>query len=253
MFAREGFNMDALETFARDRPAENRETLGIGRRRMNKRILSILAITFFGAPSLSAGQGLAVGARAGTLGFGGEAALDLSQNIVARGGIGSFFLDFDGDYDGVEYTVSPPSVTGTVGLDFYPSGRTFRLMAGVMFRSGGFDLESGDLSQAGNIEIGDHEYNDAGSLSGALDSRTAAPFLGIGFARHTRGGFGFFLDLGVGFVGEPDVSLTAHGPIASAPGIQEDLDKEIQNVRDDAGSYLRYWPILNMGVKIHVG
>ena len=229
------------------------KTLGIRWWQMNARTLSIVGIAVWAVPSLSAGQSLAVGGRAGTLGFGAEAALDLSEKVVARGGIGSFFMEFDGDLDEVEYTVSPPSMTGTLGLNFYPSGRTFRLMAGVLFRSGGFELKSGDLSQAGSIEIGDHEYNDAGTLSGALDSRSAAPFLGVGFGRHTRGGFGFFLDLGVGFVGEPDVSLTADGPIASAPGIQEDLDKEVQNVKDDAGFWLRTWPILNLGVKIPVG
>jgi hypothetical protein len=219
---------------------------------MNTRtLLTTAAAILF--PQTLLGQGLALGGRAGTLGFGAEGALELSDQIVARGGIGSFFFDFEGDYDGVEYTVTPPSFTGTLGLDFYPTGGSFRFMAGIMFRGGDFEMESGDLSQAGGIEIGDNEYDEPGTLSGTLATRSAAPFLGLGFGRHTTGGFGVFLDLGVAFVGKPDVELTAQGPIASVPGFQEDLEKEVQNLEDDAAPYLRYWPVLNLGVKIPLG
>jgi hypothetical protein len=49
------------------------------------------------------------------------------------------------------------------------------------------------------------------------------------------------------------VTLEAKGPLASVPGVQQDLDLEAQNIEDDAGQYLKYWPILNLGVKIPIG
>ncbi len=213
----------------------------------------ILLIALLVIPQTLAGQRFALGGRAGTLGFGAEAALGLSDNFVVRGGLGSFIFEFEGEQDGVDYTVSPPSMTGTLGIDLYPTGGSFRLMAGLMFRNGDFELKSSDLAEAGGIEIGDGEYTESGTLHGTVATSSTAPFVGLGFGRHTSGGFGFFLDLGVAFVGEPEVTLTAQGDIASVPGFQEDLDREAQNLEDDAAPYLKYWPILSIGVKIPVG
>jgi len=219
---------------------------------MRTRAPYCLLIAILAIPQSLSGQGFGLGARAGTLGFGAEAALGLSDHLVVRGGIGSFFLDFEGDFDGVDYTVTPPSMTGTLGVDLYPTGGSFRLMAGIMFRDGDFELESGDLSQAGGIEIGDTEYDEAGTLTGAFATSSTAPFVGLGFGHHSRGGFGVFLDLGVAFVGEADVTMQAHGAIASVPGFQQDLDKEVQNLEDEAAPYLKYWPIISFGVKIPI-
>ncbi len=217
---------------------------------MKTGILLGLLIALLAIPQSLVGQGFAIGARAGTLGFGAEAALGLSDHFVVRGGLGSFIFDFTGDYGEVEYTVTPPSMTGTLGIDLYPGGGSFRLMAGIMFRDGDFEMESGNITEHGPIEIGDGEYGEPGTLHGALATKSAAPFLGIGFGRHTDGGFGFFVDLGVAFVGEADVTLEAQGPIASVPGFQEDLEREAQFIEDEAAPYLKYWPILSLGVKI---
>jgi hypothetical protein len=203
-------------------------------------------------PQIALAQGFGVGARAGTLGIGGEGALALSDQLVIRGGLGSFFFEFDGEMDGIDYTVTPPSFTGTLGVDFYPTGGAFRLMAGLMFRNGDFELESGDISQAGGVEIGDEEYYDEGYLFGTVSSSSAAPFVGFGFGKHTSGGFGVFFDLGLAFVGDPDVSMRATGPIASVEGFQDELDKEVQQIEDDATPYLKYWPILNFGLKFPI-
>lgn len=201
-------------------------------------------------PSSLLAQGFSIGARAGTLGFGAEAALGLSENIAVRGGLGSFFYEYDDEYDDVEYTISPPSMTGTLGVDFYPTGGAFRIMAGLMFRDGDFEAKSGDLAAAESVEIGDNEYTEAGTLHGIVATSSTAPFVGVGFGNHTQGGFGLFIDLGVAFVGDADVSITAAGPIASEPGIQQDLSREAQNIEDEAAGYLKYWPIMSVGVKI---
>ena len=217
--------------------------------------LTILGTLFLLLPWPKAlqAQDLALGVRVGTLGLGAEAALGVSDRLVFRGGLGSFILELDGDYDGIGYTVTPPSLTGTLGVDLYPTGGSFRLMAGMMFREGDFELESEDLADADGVEIGNQEYDQDGTLSGALATSSAAPFLGLGFGRHTAAGFGVFMDFGVAFVGDPEVSLQADGAIASAPNIQENLDLEARNLEEDAGDYLKFWPILSLGVKIPLG
>jgi len=220
---------------------------------MDKRPPLIILALFLLLPSGLAAQGFSIGGRAGTLGFGGEAAVGLSDNLAIRGGIGSFFFEFTGEASDVEYTVSPPSWIGTVGVDLYPTGGSFRLMGGFLIRDGDITMESEDVSAAGGVEIGDVEYTESGTLHGTLSNKTTAPFVGLGFGNHTRGGVGFFIDFGLAFVGDTDVTLEARGPLASAPGIQENLAEEAQSVEDDAGEYLKYWPILNLGIKIPVG
>jgi len=217
-----------------------------------KRIAIALPILALLIPPTALAQEIGVGIRAGTLGIGAEGALALSDQLAIRGGLGSFFFEVDGEMDGVDYTVTPPSFTGTLGLDFYPNGGAFRLMAGFMFRNGDFEMESGDISQAGGVEIGDEVYYDEGYLFGTVTSSSAAPFVGFGFGKHTSGGFGVFFDLGLAFVGDPDVSMRATGAIASVEGFQQELDKEVQQIEDDATPYLKYWPILNFGLKFPV-
>ena len=219
--------------------------------RMRAPLFLLLALSALPTPVNA--QGFGIGARLGTLGLGAEAALGLSDSFVLRAGLGTFsFFDLSSDYEGVEYTVTPPSTTGTVGIDLYPAGSAFRLMAGIMFRAGDWEMDSGDLAQGEPIEIGDNVYSEAGTLHGVMATRSTAPFVGLGFGHHTEGGFGFFLDLGVAFVGEADVTMTAQGPIASADGFQQDLDTHIQEIEDDYASYMKYWPIINLGVKIPI-
>lgn len=199
------------------------------------------------------GQAVGIGARAGFLGFGGEAAMELNRSLVLRGGFGVFPIDFTGEYSGVSYTVTPPSSIGTLGIDLYPGGRGFRLMAGVMTRSGNVELQSGDLAEGGPVEIGDSEYTEAGFITGVLKSKSTAPFVGIGFGRHTAPGLGMFLDFGVAFVGDPEVSLDASGPIRDAPGFMENLRKEEREIEDAGGGFLNYWPVFSVGIKLGIG
>jgi hypothetical protein len=221
---------------------------------MRLRAPSSLLLGLLTLPLTLQGQSIGLGARAGTLGFGAEAALSLSDNLAVRGGIGSFFYEYEDEYDDVDYTISPPSVTGTLGLDFYPTGGSFRLMAGLMFRNGDFEARSGELAQAGSIEIGNDTYNGvSGTLTGIVATNSTAPFVGLGFGNHNQGGFGFFMDFGVAFVGDAEVDITPSGNIATAPNINENLAIEEQNIQDEAASYLKYWPILSLGVKIPLG
>ena len=65
----------------------------------------------------------------------------------------------------------------------------------------------------GSVEIGDMTYTstEVSQLTGVLDSKDQAPYVLIGFGRHTASGIGLFLDLGAAFIGEPEVRLDATG------------------------------------------
>lgn len=220
-------------------------------KKMRKILVVPLLLGLFLPSHLLHGQGIAIGARAGTLGLGGEVAVGVTELFVVRGGYGWFPLEIESDYDDVEYTISPPKNIGTIGIDLYPGGGSFRIMGGLMVRDGDISMETGDLSELG--EIGDNTYDEVGTLTGVLKTKSTAPFAGVGFGRHTRAGFGLSMEFGVAFVGEPDVELNASGPVTEVPGFQQDLDREEANIEEDFGGYLKYWPIVSIGLKIPLG
>lgn len=196
-------------------------------------------------------QGLALAARAGTLGLGGEAALGLGSRIVVRGGYGVMPFEYEGTFQGETYTVALPKSYASAGVDFYPFGSGVRLMGGFLLRSGDVELSA---TFSGSRRIGDKDYNASGKLAATVVQEKTTPFVGIGFGKHTAGGFGLFLDLGVALLGEPsDVKLVASGPVAALPGIQQDLAKEETKIENDFGTFLQYWPILSVGLKLPLG
>lgn len=91
---------------------------------------------------------------------------------------------------------------------------------------------------------------------GTLDSADASPYVLIGFGRHTNTDFGLFLDPGVAFLGEPEVLLevTEGNPVViNDATFQARLRQEETNVEDEVGTYLPYWPIVSIGLKLGIG
>jgi len=209
-----------------------------------------LAVAVPDAPVAAQGFGLAV--RAGTLGFGGEAAMALGERVVARAGIGWNSYDPDISLSEIDVTAELPTFYNA-GLDIYLNG-AFRLGGGVLFKPDDPTL-SAVFTQ--DQEIGGQTFTpqQIGTLVGVIDSRNEVPYVLLGFGRHTSPGVGLFLDLGVALLGEPDFRLDAvGGSLDSDSGpLRDALDTEAQEFEDDAGAYLRFWPILNLGLRIGVG
>ena len=217
---------------------------------MNKVPRIVLALLLLFTPATLAGQGLALGVRAGTFGLGGEVAFGLSGSFVLRGGFGFFPYEYEDTFENEDYTVTFPSSIWSAGVDFYLGGGPIRLMGGVMGRTGDVELTS-EITEP--REIGGVEYDATGTISGILVQDAIIPFAGIGFGKHTEGGFGFFLDVGAAFSGSGELEMSASGPIASVPGIEESLQAEADKVADDLGGLLKVWPIVSIGIKIPLG
>ena len=209
-----------------------------------------LALVLILVPAVAHGQGFSIGGRAGTAGIGPEVALGLSDAAVIRAGIGLLPFDYTDEIEGREYTLTLPASFATVSLDFYPGGGPVRIMGGVLFRSGNVEVES--PVRAGE-EVGGYIATADGTVFGELEQSTVAPFAGIGFGKHTEGGFGLFLDLGVAMAGEGDVVISASGPYANDPNVTAALADIRQEIDDNAADYLKFWPIVSLGVKVPLG
>lgn len=198
---------------------------------------------------LSAQFGLA--ARASTLGLGVEISYRANRNLGIRAGGNYLEFSRDASIQSVDYTARPHFENGTLILDLYPMGGSFHLSGGLLLNRNEGRLDA-QLNQ--DVEIGGQVYSpgEIGSLTGTVDFKKTAPYLGFGFAG--RGRVSILFDLGVGFTGTPRVSLVGTTPLTGAEKAQFDaaVAQEEADVRADIEdkSYLKFHPVLSFGIKI---
>ncbi|HSW02213.1 MAG TPA: hypothetical protein VLI39_18765 [Sedimentisphaerales bacterium] len=190
----------------------------------------------------------AIGAKAGTLGIGGELTTSLLPDVHLRGGVQWFGFDFEAEFDDIDYDVDIDLLNPMLVLDWYPFSGSFRVSAGVVFNNSDITLDA-TLSEP--IEIGGSTYDpaDVGSLRGESDFDDIAPYIGIGFGNplSSDGRWGFMTEAGVAFIGSPNVKLRATGPFANDPALPADLAQEEEEIEDDMDA-IRIYPVLSMAL-----
>lgn len=197
-------------------------------------------------------QRLGIGARVGTLGLGAEAAIGMSDRVVVRGGVGITPLEPSMRLSDVDLAFELPTWYH-VGIDLYLNG-AMRLGGGLLFKGDDPRLTAEFTTDQ---DLGGQTFTpqEIGTLIGVIDSRDRVPYALIGFGKHTAPGVGLFVDFGVAFLGAPSFRLsTEGGTLADDSGpLRAALDTEAEQFEDDAGTYLEFWPILSLGVRIGVG
>jgi len=218
-------------------------------------LLALVTIAGLALPHTLSAQGLALAGRAGTLGLGAEAAVGLGERLALRGGVGLLPFEPSVTIEDIDFTLSLPDTWFNIGADLYLGGG-FRLGGGMLFKS---DDPSIDGRPTESVEIGGRDYTpeEIGNIVGTFDSGSSAPYVLLGFGRHVLSGIGLFADFGVAFMGEQEVGLEAPNTNFDTQIEEEEfrarLEEEERDFEEDAGSYLDYWPILNIGVKIGLG
>ena len=207
-----------------------------------------------GFPSALLAQ-ISVAPRVGTLGVGVDVGLGLANVITARFG-GGYWPGLDltiSDLDGIDYSATLPS-TFTAGFDLHPGGGGFHLSGGLLFQTNDLSLRA---TPSDDVGLGDGTYTPAevGTLAATLVNKDVAPFLLLGFGKHGTGGVGLFLDLGVAFMGEPEIGISANGALAANSDFLADLGRHAASVEDDDAlkTWGRFWPIVSLGLRIGVG
>ncbi len=216
-----------------------------------ERIPSVLLLMLFMFPPLACSQeeksGCAVDAKVGTLGIGADLSCSLVPRILnIRTGLSYFSYSADIREKGITYGGKLRLGTVPVVLDVFPFKNWFRLGGGLMVNLN--DLKGTAAADQATLTIGDHTYSlqDIGQLQGKAKFNRAAPYFGIGFNNPVkrRGHWGFFVDLGGMYHGQPSVTLTA---ARTTPQLQADVNKEIQRVNDDVKRFTIF-PIIQLGV-----
>ena len=192
-----------------------------------------------------------VGVRVGSLGLGGDLAFALGERGQLRGGVGPMPIEPSATFSDIKFTVKLPSSFMTAGLDFFPTGGGFRIGGGILFKPDDPTI-IGEFT--GTVDIGGMTYSGSqvGSLTGVFETKSAAPYVMIGFGKHAARGIGLFLDLGAAFGGAPTLTLEADGAIANDAQFLADLERERQDIQDDIDKF-KIYPILNLGLRIGIG
>jgi hypothetical protein len=219
---------------------------------MKRTAVALAALMALALPAIATAQ-ISVGARAGTLGLGGEVSFGVTRMLAIRGGIGAIPYEYNNTFEGVDYTVMAPARIWSVGVDVYPFGGGLRLSAGLLNRPA-FEMEATGTQQA---EIGNQTYNANLNIQGSLSNdKETAPYAAIGFGRATGRGLGFFVDLGAAFVGDGEIALAGTCTETSSgqpcPNFQAELQREENQANQqltDFGSFVKVHPILQVGLR----
>ena len=206
-------------------------------------------------PARAMPQDKAVGARVGTLGFGADVVVPVHDHVAVRGGIG--LLGFDIDLTGRFGLDDNRTATLTLPKAFYTLGAEVRL--GSLRVEAGILLKSGEpsylvaLGRGAHIEIGDTLYHqtDVNTLTTTLSSGAASPYVLLGFGWMVSSAFSFGADIGVAMPAGVELTMAATGneAVVESASFRDDLALKVNDSNDQAGGFVRFWPIVSIGVR----
>ena len=200
-------------------------------------------------------QDIALGARLGTLGIGGDITVALNESVAIRGGAG--FLGFDVDLTGMfglaanrTAELSLPTVLYTLGAEV--SSGPFRGGAGLLVRSGD-PVHEITYQPGATIDIGGgfYQHPEVRTLTTTLISGSAAPYVLMGFRSRSAQAIDFVLDLGAVLHLNPKFDMTATGDpaVLNSPRFRADLETERRWTEDDSASFVNFWPVVSLGLR----
>ena len=200
--------------------------------------LPVLVVLFLCAIPAQAEKGLAISAKAGTLGVGVELTKAITKRSRIRFGLNTLNIDIEATESNIDYDIDVRLRTASVIFDFHPTKGSFRISAGIFYNGNELDADA----TGNNITIGNTTYANA-SLNARVKFDRTAPYLGVGWGNTVKKGkrFTHSLDLGVLYQGKADVRLRASAGVSQADLTQE--ERELEDALDD----YKYYPVITYG------
>jgi hypothetical protein len=191
---------------------------------------------------------------AGTTGIGGHASFPLAPSVNVRAGMNYLNHTFDRNAGGVDYDLKLKLHTVDVLADWFVApGSQFRISGGAVYNGNNFDALALP-NTSGNYTLNGRTYSAAqvGKLSGKIDFRKTAPYLGIGWGNPVAAGskWRFNADLGATFQGKAKVRLTNTGCTAITAActlLANDIAREQAELSNDLDD-IRVYPVLRVGI-----
>ncbi len=213
-------------------------------------VLAAAAMLAAGAANAQVG----VTADLGSTGVGFHVVVPMETYLNGRFGANYFRHDFDKTSGGVDYDMKGKLQTFDVLFDWYlTEGSSFHLTGGLVYNGNKFNAKA-KPNGLGGFTLNGHAYTaaDVGLLTGRIDYRKAAPYLGIGWgnalARSSR--WTTNIDLGVFYQGNPNVQLASVGCTVSSTvckALASDVAVERLRLRDDVDA-LKVYPVVRASI-----
>ena len=188
-----------------------------------------------------------IGLKAGTLGYGAEASWRPIEWLDFRAGGSVFDYDDSGAQAGVNYDATLRLSTYYLTTNFHFPLSPFRLTAGAYKNNNEVRMVSQDMTL---YLLGDNVVpyapDEVGTLRSITSFDSVSPYLGAGFDFDILDRLGLSLDFGVLWQGDPIVTLTADGLLASDPGLLADLEVERQQLENEVDD-LKAYPVVSVG------
>ncbi len=192
-------------------------------------------------PPITWSNGWAIGNNAGTYGFGLSVAKRVTPNFNVRTSFNMFELSRTEDELLDSVTVDATVKLSGIPLlvDYSPKDYGwFRLTAGLMFN---MTEITGVGRYTEDIHINDISLDGDDSRIGfSWETPGVTPYIGLGFGRTIPNGkFGFLVDFGSIYIGEPDITMTSTGLLA--PTAEANETKIEEKLKDG-----KFFPVINM-------
>lgn len=187
----------------------------------------------------------------GTTGLGLHFTTPLAARLNGRIGVNVANYSYDGDTSDMDYDFKLKLKTADALLDYYPFDGVFRVTGGVVYNGNKIDARA--KPSGGTYTVNGRAYpaSAVGDLSGKIDFRKAAPYLGIGWGNAVKAqGWSVGVDLGVSFQGSPKTQLASNNCTAPAlicGQLARDVAAENADLAEEVKDFKLY-PVIRVGL-----
>ncbi len=216
---------------------------------IEKKWLAVAGL-MMGAGASQAGD-IEIGAVAGTLGLGGQVSYGLTERLSVRALVAGFDTDLDFEAEGgsdLDYEGSVDLLHAAALVDYRPFAGTFRLTGGLMFNDDSIDGDARCMQLACNLGDNEGVLVAGDTLSAAATYDPVSPYIGIGWGKSPSadGGWGLSADIGVFYLGDPEVEVDLSGPSRLNPIARDAVAEEEQGIQEDLDQ-LPLYPVVMLG------
>jgi hypothetical protein len=193
-------------------------------------------------------SGKGITGKVGTLGYGLEYSLGISERMTARFGLNAYTYKYNADSGAVNYDFKLKLQSLSALADWYPFKEGFRASGGLFYNNNKATL---DATGATGYTINGTSYSSAevGTLQGTVSFNKLAPYIGVGWGNPVAKdkGWGVVFDIGALFQNQPKTSLVATcGTPATCSSLQTAVAAENTKLKNDLSGF-RIWPVLSIG------
>ena len=199
-----------------------------------------------------------IGLHAGLGGAGIHLDYPVSEKIRIRG-VGNYLKwDYDDEVSGTAYKGDLNFQSYGLAVDWHPTSGGFRMGVGAFLNLNEVSASAEDSA----LDINGEKYD--ARINADLTFKKFAPYAGIGYGGDLAPGLNFYLDLGVLYTGEPELSIAGNirgmnacnfsvdaSSNATAPGcpmgLDSDLAAEHRDARDDIAK-VKFFPVAALGI-----